>query len=158
MIRTPAIGKSMIIGTGYACVSAQPATVIGYKRRSKSDCIFCPDARDNSLPTSQFFRDAADGRTFVESHCLKGPTGFVSAVCSMPPSDQFPQGLILVGSHDCNIYCFNLESNSPLYKLLGHSGAVCSLTAGQFGTLVSGKPPHIFKEHLFLFHLKHCFH
>ncbi|XP_018497325.1 phospholipase A-2-activating protein [Galendromus occidentalis] len=79
-----------------------------------------------------------ENRAFVESHCLKGPTDFVSAVCAMPPSDQFPQGLILVGSHDCNIYCFNLESNSPLYKLLGHSGAVCSLAAGQFGTLVSG--------------------
>ncbi|XP_022687137.1 phospholipase A-2-activating protein-like isoform X2 [Varroa jacobsoni] len=75
---------------------------------------------------------------YSESQCLQGPTGFVSAVCCMPPSDQFPQGLVFVGSHDCNIYCFNLDGNAPLHKLLGHSGAVCSLATGQFGTLVSG--------------------
>ncbi|OQR72259.1 phospholipase A-2-activating protein-like [Tropilaelaps mercedesae] len=75
---------------------------------------------------------------YTESQSLQGPAGFVSAVCCMPPSDQFPRGLVFVGSHDCNIYCFNLEGNSPLHKLLGHSGAVCSLATGQFGTLVSG--------------------
>ncbi|CAN8003977.1 unnamed protein product [Ixodes hexagonus] len=75
---------------------------------------------------------------YFESQCLSGPTNFVSSVCTVPPSDQYPSGLILVGSNDCCIYCFSPESPQPLYKLLGHSGVVCALAAGQFGTLLSG--------------------
>ncbi|KAG0430309.1 hypothetical protein HPB47_022798, partial [Ixodes persulcatus] len=75
---------------------------------------------------------------YFESQCLTGPTNFVSSVCTVPPSDQYPSGLILVGSNDCCIYCFSPENPQPLYKLLGHSGVVCALAAGQFGTLLSG--------------------
>lgn len=89
---------------------------------------------------------------YSESQSLQGPSGYISALCCMPPSDQFPRGLVFVGSHDCNIYCFNLEGNAPLHKLLGHSGAVCSLATGQFGTLVSGEKRIIYK--LILMYIK----
>ncbi|KAK8763572.1 hypothetical protein V5799_033821 [Amblyomma americanum] len=78
------------------------------------------------------------GSAYFESQCLTGPSNFVSSVCTVPPSDQYKSGLILVGSNDCCIYCFTPESPQPLYKLLGHSGVVCALAAGQFGTLLSG--------------------
>ncbi|XP_064477232.1 phospholipase A-2-activating protein-like [Ornithodoros turicata] len=78
------------------------------------------------------------GPGYFESQCLTGPTNFVASVCAVSPSDQHPSGLILVGSNDCCIYCFSPESPQPLYKLLGHSGVVCALAAGQFGTLLSG--------------------
>ncbi|XP_076340868.1 phospholipase A2 activator protein [Tachypleus tridentatus] len=75
---------------------------------------------------------------FTEAHCMSGPTNFVSCICTLPPSDQHPFGFILVGSNDCSIYCFSLDSPEPIYKLLGHSGTVCALAAGKFGTIVSG--------------------
>lgn len=75
---------------------------------------------------------------YYESQCLMGPSNFVSSVCTVPPSDQYTSGLILVGSNDCSIYCFSPDSPQPLYRLLGHSGNVCALAAGQFGTLLSG--------------------
>lgn len=59
---------------------------------------------------------------YFEGQCLTGPTNFVSSVCTVPPSDQHPSGLILVGSNDCCVYCFSPDSPQPLYKLLGHSG------------------------------------
>ncbi|KAK3733079.1 hypothetical protein QZH41_008412, partial [Actinostola sp. cb2023] len=46
--------------------------------------------------------------------------------------------LIATGGHDNNILVWTLDSLEPLYTLTGHTGAVCSLVAGKFGTLLSG--------------------
>lgn len=49
-----------------------------------------------------------------------GHSNFISAVCVLPPSDQFPHGLILTGSNDKTILAYDLESPQPRYKLTGH--------------------------------------
>lgn len=100
-----------------------------------SDGAIVTGSRDR---TTRLWIPNENGHGYFESQCLRGPTNFVSSVCTVPPSDQHPSGLILVGSNDCCIYCFSPESPQPLYKLLGHSGVVCALAAGQFGTLLSG--------------------
>ncbi|XP_023235769.1 phospholipase A-2-activating protein-like isoform X2 [Centruroides sculpturatus] len=75
---------------------------------------------------------------YSEAHCMIGMTKYVSSVCALPPSDQYPFGLILAGCNDCAIYGFSIDSPQPVYKLLGHAGTVCSLSAGNYGTVLSG--------------------
>lgn len=74
----------------------------------------------------------------MEGSILTGHSGFVSAVCCLPPSEQHPTGLIITGSTDNNIHAYDLESPLPVYKLMGHTDNVCSLSAGKQGTLISG--------------------
>ena len=62
---------------------------------------------------------------------MSGHSNFVSCVCVTPPSDKFPQGLILTGSLDNSIHAYTLTSPEPVYKLLGHEDtgmdhSVCS--------------------------------
>ncbi|XP_068090719.1 phospholipase A-2-activating protein [Hyperolius riggenbachi] len=77
-------------------------------------------------------------RDFIELHRMKGHSNFVSTVCFIPPSDAYPRGLIATGGNDHNICVFSLDSENPLYVLKGHKNTVCSLSAGKFGTLLSG--------------------
>lgn len=120
-LRCSLLGHSMDVRAVAAAHKPEGAIVTG--SRDRTTRIWLPN----------------EGRyDYYESQCLMGPSNFVSSVCTVPPSDQYPSGLILVGSNDCGIYCFSPDSPQPLYKLLGHSGAVCALAAGQFGTLLSG--------------------
>ncbi|XP_013391939.1 phospholipase A-2-activating protein-like [Lingula anatina] len=75
---------------------------------------------------------------FTEAHVMSGHSNFISSVTVMPPSDQYPQGLIMTGSNDNSILAFTLESPQPVFKLTGHDDTVCALAAGRFGTLLSG--------------------
>ncbi|ELT98127.1 hypothetical protein CAPTEDRAFT_160241 [Capitella teleta] len=75
---------------------------------------------------------------FTEAHVMRGHSNFVSAVCVMPPDDEFPQGVIMTGSNDNDILAFTLDSPSPCFKLSGHTDTVCTLAAGKFGSLLSG--------------------
>lgn len=75
---------------------------------------------------------------FDEGHVLSGHEKFISAVCAIPPSDKYKQGLIATGGHDNVILVWTLDSLEPLQRLEGHTGPVCSLIAGKFGTLLSG--------------------
>ncbi|XP_030050029.1 phospholipase A-2-activating protein isoform X1 [Microcaecilia unicolor] len=75
---------------------------------------------------------------FVEMHCMLGHSGFVSSVCIIPASDNYPRGLIATGGNDNNICVFTLDNPKPLYVLKGHKNTVCSLSSGKFGTLLSG--------------------
>ncbi|XP_078532836.1 phospholipase A-2-activating protein [Lissotriton helveticus] len=81
--------------------------------------------------------DGAD-RGFVETHCMSGHSNFISSVCTIPPSDMYPRGLIATGGNDNSICVFTLDSPVPLYTLKGHKNTVCSLSSGKFGTLLSG--------------------
>ncbi|XP_013048825.2 phospholipase A-2-activating protein [Anser cygnoides] len=83
---------------------------------------------------------APDGlnRGFTEMHCMRGHSNFVSCVCIIPPSDLYPRGLIATGGNDHNICIFTVDNTAPLYVLKGHKNAVCSLSSGKFGTLLSG--------------------
>ncbi|GFS96842.1 phospholipase A-2-activating protein, partial [Nephila pilipes] len=74
---------------------------------------------------------------YRDEHIFVGPKKFVASLCALPASAQYPDGLILAGSNDCAIYGFTLYSKEPVLKLLGHSDAVCTLSAG-FGLFVSG--------------------
>ncbi|XP_075066161.1 phospholipase A-2-activating protein isoform X1 [Mixophyes fleayi] len=77
-------------------------------------------------------------RGFIELNRMKAHSNFVSSVCYMPPSDTYPRGLIATGGNDHNICVFSLDNANPLYVLKGHKNSVCSLSAGKFGTLLSG--------------------
>lgn len=63
-----------------------------------------------------------EGRQFHEGIIFGGHNGFVSAVCILPPDDEFPHGLIMTGSNDHVIHAYTLDSPEPKYKLTGHSG------------------------------------
>lgn len=63
-----------------------------------------------------------EGHGFHEGLILGGHNGFVSAVCVLPPDEEFPRGLIVTGSNDHAIHAYTLDSPEPKYRLSGHSG------------------------------------
>ncbi|KAJ7334356.1 hypothetical protein OS493_014667 [Desmophyllum pertusum] len=75
---------------------------------------------------------------FEEGHVLSGHNNFISAVCTIPSTDKYQHGLVVTGGHDNVILVWTLDSLEPVHRLEGHTGAVCSLIAGKFGTLLSG--------------------
>lgn len=69
---------------------------------------------------------------FTEVHRMTGHNNFVSCVCVLPPSDSYPNGVIVTGSNDKNIHGYTLESATPVFKLTGHTGTgaeiyICSI-------------------------------
>ncbi|XP_014290588.1 phospholipase A-2-activating protein-like [Halyomorpha halys] len=71
----------------------------------------------------------AEIRGFYESCAtLKGHSNYISAVCVLGSSPNFPLGLILTGSHDNKIFGFLPYTQEPLLALEGHSGPVCCLS------------------------------
>ncbi|XP_018615229.1 phospholipase A-2-activating protein isoform X1 [Scleropages formosus] len=82
--------------------------------------------------------DSSPNRGFTEMHCLNGHTNFVSCVCIIAPNDTYPRGLIATGGNDHMICVFSLDRPDPLFTLKGHKNTVCALSAGRFGTLLSG--------------------
>ncbi|XP_053150761.1 phospholipase A-2-activating protein isoform X2 [Hemicordylus capensis] len=108
--------------------------------RGLSCCLFPAGAfvsvsRDR---TARLWAPDSPNRGFAEVHCMNGHSNFVSCVCIIPPNDIYPRGLIATGGHDNNICIFTLDSSAPLFVLKGHKNAVCSLSSGKFGTLLSG--------------------
>ncbi|PIK49138.1 putative phospholipase A-2-activating protein [Apostichopus japonicus] len=69
---------------------------------------------------------------------MGGHESFISSVATLPPNEKYPQGLIVTGGNDAKINAYTLESPMPVYTLTGHSGTVCALAFGKFGTLLSG--------------------
>ncbi|XP_064410787.1 phospholipase A-2-activating protein [Latimeria chalumnae] len=88
--------------------------------------------------TAKLWVPNSSDRGFTEMHCMNGHSNFVSCVCIIPPSDAYPRGLIATGGNDHNICIFSLDNPAPLYVLKGHKNTVCNLSAGKFGTLLSG--------------------
>ncbi|XP_041041785.1 phospholipase A-2-activating protein isoform X3 [Carcharodon carcharias] len=88
--------------------------------------------------TARVWVPSSPNRGFTEMHCMNGHSNFVSCVCIIAPNDTYPRGLIVTGGNDHNICVFTLDSPAPLYILKGHKNTVCSLSAGKFGTLLSG--------------------
>jgi len=76
--------------------------------------------------------------SFSQERIYYGHSRYVAAVASMPPSDKYPQGLIVTGGHDNIILVFDYNSTEPIYKLEGHQQSVCTLDVGNFGTISSG--------------------
>ena len=52
---------------------------------------------------------------------MSGHENFISAICLLPPSDKYPQGLIVTGSNDHKINAYSLESPLPVFTMTGHS-------------------------------------
>ncbi|XP_066536882.1 phospholipase A-2-activating protein [Hoplias malabaricus] len=77
-------------------------------------------------------------RGYKEMHCMNGHSNFVSCVCIIAPNETYPRGLIATGGNDNIICVFSLDRTDPLFTLKGHKNTVCSLSAGKFGTLLSG--------------------
>lgn len=88
--------------------------------------------------TARVWVPSGDGKSFTECHCMSGHDNFISSVCTLPPSENYPHGLIVTGGNDSKINAYTLESPMPVYTLKGHTGTVCALASGKFGTLVSG--------------------
>lgn len=80
--------------------------------------------------------------SYQEGMSLGGHENFVSCVCVLPPDSDHPHGLILTGSNDCSILAYTINSPAPIFKLTGHTNAVCALAAGKFGMFVSGSWDH----------------
>lgn len=79
-----------------------------------------------------------EGKSFAQGNIFFGHSRYVASVCILPPSDAHPQGVVITGGHD-NVICgYDFNSPEPIWKLEGHAGAVVSLDAGKFGTLLSG--------------------
>eukprot|EP00117_Sycon_ciliatum_P022880 scpid38219/ scgid19605/ Phospholipase A-2-activating protein len=75
-------------------------------------------------------------------YCLertfRGHSKYVTAVCALPASDDHPNGLIATGCNDSQIRIYDPDQDDPINVLKGHTGNVCSLVCGKFGTLMSG--------------------
>lgn len=82
--------------------------------------------------------NSSPDKSFTEMHCMSGHSNFVSCVCIIGPNDKYPRGLIATGGNDNNICVFSLDQPKPLFTLEGHKNTVCTLSAGKFGTLLSG--------------------
>ena len=61
-----------------------------------------------------------DGKVYQEGHCMSGHENFISAICILPPSEKYQQGLIVTGSNDHKINAYTLESPMPVFTLTGH--------------------------------------
>ena len=72
---------------------------------------------NNSIFVLFYFRD---GKSYHEGHCMSGHENFISAICIMPPSDKYQQGLIITGSNDHKINAYSLDSPRPVFTLTGH--------------------------------------
>ncbi|KAH3731128.1 hypothetical protein DPMN_057134, partial [Dreissena polymorpha] len=88
--------------------------------------------------TARIWVPEEDSNGFREGHFMSGHKNFVASVCCLPPDDKYPHGLIFTGSNDHTILAFTPDSPQAVFKLTGHTGTVCSLAGGKFGTLLSG--------------------
>ncbi|XP_067931333.1 phospholipase A-2-activating protein-like [Watersipora subatra] len=88
--------------------------------------------------TARIWTSSGDGNGFLEGNLLSGHNGFVAAVCFLPETEEYPEGLIATGSNDKAIRIYSFDSPIPVLKLEGHTETVCTLSAGKHGTLMSG--------------------
>ena len=61
------------------------------------------------------------GLGFSNNHIMRGHRNFVVSVCTMPPDERYPHGLIMTGSNDNIIHAYSLENAEPQYTLQGHT-------------------------------------
>ncbi|XP_047134091.1 phospholipase A-2-activating protein isoform X1 [Hydra vulgaris] len=99
-----------------------PGSILSVSR-DKSCRLWIPDNETNS---------------FYEGNIFLGHLNYVASVCTIPASEKYPHGLIATGGNDKLILVFDFNSQEPIMRLEGHTGAVCALTAGKFGMLLSG--------------------
>lgn len=57
---------------------------------------------------------------YTEVQTYVGHKNFVTCVCAIPPSDIFPNGLIVTGGNDNIILLFQPECSTSFQQLSGH--------------------------------------
>lgn len=88
--------------------------------------------------TTKVWRPNGLNPGYHEAQTLRGHTNFVNCVCYCPPSESYPNGIIVTSGNDKTICGFIAEQESPLFTLKGHSDTVCCLTLGvEPGTFLS---------------------
>ncbi|KAJ2468558.1 WD repeat protein Lub1, partial [Coemansia sp. RSA 2337] len=77
---------------------------------------------------------------FIEDSVLLGHTGYVNSVTAIPPTAEYPSGLVATGGGDKIICLWDpTDLAQPTSKLAGHTDNVCALAASSDGrVLVSG--------------------
>ncbi|KAJ2792034.1 WD repeat protein Lub1 [Coemansia linderi] len=82
----------------------------------------------------------ASPNDFNKDSALLGHTDFVSTVTAIPPTPEYPSGLVATGSADKSICLWDpTDLSQPATKLDGHTDNVCALDASADGrVLVSG--------------------
>lgn len=80
--------------------------------------------------TAKVWRPNGLNPGYHESQTLRGHTNFVNCICYCPPSDSYPNGVILTSGNDKKICGFIAEQESPLFTLQGHGDTVCCLAIG----------------------------
>lgn len=116
---------------------------------SGHDCEICslatlpqPDGAFISICTEKIvvWTPEKDGHGFREDSVIRCPHHVVQhSLCVVPPSDDHPSGLILIGTNEPSVLAYTVAPpHQPVYTLKEHSDTVCSLAAGRFGTVVSG--------------------
>ncbi|XP_046617824.1 phospholipase A-2-activating protein isoform X1 [Neodiprion virginianus] len=88
--------------------------------------------------TARLWRPNELNAGYTESAVLRGHSNFVSSVCVINPSEQFPDGFVITGSNDNNICIYLPGEENPLHTIKAHQNTVCNLTAGkEEGTFLS---------------------
>ncbi|XP_052004239.1 phospholipase A-2-activating protein-like [Xyrauchen texanus] len=115
---------------------AHEMDVRGLAAAAYPDGAFVSVSRDRTARV--WVPNSSENMGFTEMHCMNGHANFVSCVCIIAPNETYPRGLVATGGHDNNICVFSLDRPDPLFTLKGHKNTVCTLSAGKFGTLLSG--------------------
>lgn len=69
---------------------------------------------------------------------LRGHENYVVSVCTVEPSEKYPQGLIVTGSNDNYMCIYATDQEQPIHKIKAHDNAVCKLNNGvEEGTILS---------------------
>lgn len=75
--------------------------------------------------TCKFWRPNGFNTGYTEALTLKGHKSYVSSVCCLPPSAEYPNGLLISGGNDSNICIYTLDNPEPFITLKGHTNTVC---------------------------------
>lgn len=70
----------------------------------------------------------SDKRKYSSSKILLGHTSFVGPLAWIPPNEEFPEGRLVSGSMDTNVFVWNLVNGENTQTLKGHSMQVTGVT------------------------------
>lgn len=88
--------------------------------------------------TVRFWFPAGDGgRGYVLSKTLVGHRNFVGPVASIPPNPVMPSGGLVSGGMDASVMVWDLQSESLVKELTGHTLQVSSVAIDSEGQIVS---------------------
>lgn len=105
------------------CIAIAKENYILSASRDKTTKLWIPDGNNG----------------YVNSVTYTGHSSYVSSVCWLPPCEEFPDGLVVTGSNDKTIKCYNIEDPFPVKTLIGHEDTVCSVVAARKpGQIISG--------------------